>query len=74
MQFIVLQTVRRTGWVNHNVSEPESVADHMYRMAMMTFLLSSQSSVIDTQRYGNQLFYAFVYMDITYFHQHRVVY
>ena len=34
-----LKTLKRTGWVNHNIPLPESVADHMYRMSMMTFLL-----------------------------------
>jgi hypothetical protein len=34
-----LKTLKRTGWVNNNVFEPESVADHMYRMSMLTFML-----------------------------------
>ena len=28
----------RTGWVLRKVEKPESVADHMYRMAMLAFL------------------------------------
>jgi hypothetical protein len=34
-----LKLLKRTGWVNNNVFEPESVADHMYRMSMLTFML-----------------------------------
>ena len=34
-----LKTLKRTGWVNNEVFEPESVADHMYRMSMLTFLI-----------------------------------
>jgi putative hydrolase of HD superfamily len=35
-----LKTLKRTGWVNHEVFEPESVADHMYRMSMLGFLIT----------------------------------
>jgi hypothetical protein len=35
-----LKRLKRTGWVNHFIPEPESVADHMYRMSMMAFLIS----------------------------------
>ncbi|CEQ38957.1 SPOSA6832_00456 [Sporobolomyces salmonicolor] len=30
-----LKTNKRTGWVNQGMDKPESIADHMYRMAMM---------------------------------------
>ncbi|GAA5894200.1 hypothetical protein JCM5296_004683 [Sporobolomyces johnsonii] len=30
-----LKTNKRTGWVNQGIDKPESIADHMYRMAMM---------------------------------------
>ncbi|GLB43216.1 putative HD domain-containing protein [Lyophyllum shimeji] len=33
-------TQKRTGWVNHNISGPESISDHMYRMAMLAMLSS----------------------------------
>ena len=42
--------MKRTGWIDNNVKEPESVADHMYRMAMMTFLLNRPNNGIDTTR------------------------
>lgn len=37
--FAFRQTEKRTGWVNQKVKQPESVADHMYRMAMMALVL-----------------------------------
>ncbi|XP_070705208.1 5'-deoxynucleotidase HDDC2 [Pempheris klunzingeri] len=35
-----LKRVRRTGWVYRNVKEPESVSDHMYRMAIMSLTIT----------------------------------
>ncbi|XP_069743028.1 5'-deoxynucleotidase HDDC2 isoform X2 [Narcine bancroftii] len=32
----------RTGWVYRNVKKPESVSDHMYRMAVIAFLTEDQ--------------------------------
>jgi hypothetical protein len=40
--FSILSAVKdtvRTGWVAHRVKNAESVADHMYRMAMMCMLV-----------------------------------
>ncbi len=37
-----LKTLKRTGWVDHEVSMPESVADHMYRMTMLCFMLTDK--------------------------------
>ena len=34
-----LKHVKRTGWVVRDIDQPESVADHMYRMAMLVFML-----------------------------------
>ena len=36
-----LKSTKRTGWVNRGVNSPESVSDHMYRMAILSFLISS---------------------------------
>lgn len=33
-----LKTTKRTGWVNHGLKESESIADHMYRMAIMALI------------------------------------
>ncbi|RHY81449.1 hypothetical protein DYB26_005926, partial [Aphanomyces astaci] len=44
-----LKRLKRTGWVNHHVNGPESVADHMYRMAMCTLLLDGDSSLDKTR-------------------------
>lgn len=38
-----LKTLKRTGWVDNEVSFPESVADHMYRMSMLNFALVDQT-------------------------------
>lgn len=38
-----LKTLKRTGWVNNNIVLPESVADHMYRMSMMSFMITDPS-------------------------------
>ncbi|CAM9132833.1 unnamed protein product [Laminaria digitata] len=35
-----LKGLKRTGWVHCGVSQPESVSDHMYRMAMCSFLVT----------------------------------
>lgn len=37
-----LKSTKRTGWVYRGVPSPESVSDHMYRMAMMCLLLPVQ--------------------------------
>ena len=38
-----LKSIKRTGWVNHHVESPESIADHMYRMSMLVFMLKDQT-------------------------------
>ncbi|CAG01786.1 unnamed protein product, partial [Tetraodon nigroviridis] len=35
-----LKRVPRTGWVYRNVKKPESVSDHMYRMAVMSLTIT----------------------------------
>ena len=35
-----LKTLKRTGWVNNDIPLPESVADHMYRMSMICFMVT----------------------------------
>ncbi|XWS23296.1 hypothetical protein CRYUN_Cryun29cG0109500 [Craigia yunnanensis] len=30
-----LKTTKRKGWINHGINGPESIADHMYRMALI---------------------------------------
>lgn len=36
-----LKLSKRTGWYHHNVPFPESIADHMYRMAVLSILIES---------------------------------
>ncbi|TYI46054.1 hypothetical protein E1A91_D13G079500v1 [Gossypium mustelinum] len=33
-----LKTTKRKGWINHGIKDPESIADHMYRMALMALI------------------------------------
>ncbi|XP_038710337.1 5'-deoxynucleotidase HDDC2 isoform X2 [Tripterygium wilfordii] len=35
-----LKTTKRAGWVKRDVKEPESIADHMYRMGLMALISS----------------------------------
>ncbi|KAF8579910.1 HD domain-containing protein [Ramaria rubella] len=39
-----LKTQKRTGWTYHQISNPESISDHMYRMAILA-LCSSDSKL-----------------------------
>lgn len=48
---VLFQHVKRTGWVLKNIPDPECVAGHMHRMAMMTFLLDSSQSSLDKVRF-----------------------
>ncbi|KAJ8020874.1 HD domain-containing protein 2 [Holothuria leucospilota] len=43
------QDTKRTGWVERGVKDPESVADHMYRMAVMTMLIGNKGD-LDKER------------------------
>lgn len=38
-----LKRVKRAGWVVSGVHLPESVADHMYRMSMLVFLITDDT-------------------------------
>ncbi|KAL8493136.1 hypothetical protein ACS0TY_024374 [Phlomoides rotata] len=35
-----LKTTKRAGWIRKEVQEPESIADHMYRMGLMALIAS----------------------------------
>lgn len=37
-----LKSTKRTGWVLRGVRQPESIADHMYRMSVMAFLATPE--------------------------------
>ncbi|KAK3931167.1 5'-deoxynucleotidase HDDC2 [Frankliniella fusca] len=45
-----LKHVKRTGWLLRNVPDPECVAGHMHRMAVITFLLDSSQSSLDRDK------------------------
>lgn len=45
-----LKTTKRTGWVMSGVPNPESIADHMYRMSLMAMIASFSNESLDTNR------------------------
>ncbi|KAH9314643.1 hypothetical protein KI387_023270, partial [Taxus chinensis] len=49
-----LKTTKRTGWIYLGVKDPESIADHMYRMATMA-LIAVDIPGVDRDRYGNEI-------------------
>ncbi|KAH9967420.1 HD domain-containing protein [Russula dissimulans] len=38
-----LKTQKRTGWIDNKIPNPESISDHMYRMAVLAMCVSDQS-------------------------------
>ncbi|XP_071926317.1 uncharacterized protein [Coffea arabica] len=40
-----LKTTKRKGWINHGIKGSESIADHMYRMALMALIASDLPGV-----------------------------
>lgn len=40
-----LKRVPRTGWIDHLVQDPESVAEHSYRMALLAMVLAPRLSI-----------------------------
>ncbi|CAL9126656.1 unnamed protein product [Musa textilis] len=44
-----LKTTKRKGWINHGINHPESIADHMYRMALMA-LIAGDIPGLDRER------------------------
>lgn len=40
-----LKHMKRTGWVIRNVPDPETIAGHMYRMAMLSFLVDNDEQL-----------------------------
>lgn len=54
-----LKTTKRTGWVRAGVTQPESIADHMYRMSLMAMIASraanSASASVNAAEQQSQL-------------------
>ncbi|CDR40067.1 CYFA0S04e02916g1_1 [Cyberlindnera fabianii] len=44
----LLKTQKRTGWVDHDINDCESIADHMYRMGVTAMLIKDKT--VDTSR------------------------
>jgi len=45
-----LKTLRRQGWIDRGVEEPESVADHSFRLALLAWLLARTRPDLDAER------------------------
>ncbi len=45
-----LKKLKRQGWIDRGVDQPESVADHSWRLALMTLLVASEDPEIDAGR------------------------
>lgn len=45
-----LKTLRRQGWIDRGVREPESVADHSFRLALMVWVLAQRRPDLDATR------------------------
>ena len=46
LQVSTLMSLKRTGWVDHKVRDPERVAGHMFRMALMAIALEDEEAVV----------------------------
>lgn len=46
-----LKHVKRTGWVICDINDCESIAGHMYRMGIMTFLLTEENNPTNLDRF-----------------------
>jgi putative hydrolase of HD superfamily len=45
-----LKTLRRQGWIDRGVHEPESVADHSFRLALMAWVLAQVRPDLNAER------------------------
>ncbi len=50
MEIGKMKSSKRTGWLAEGIENPESVADHSYRMAYIALILGSQRDDIDTNK------------------------
>ena len=50
------KTTKRAGWVRRDVKDPESIADHMYRMGLMA-LIASDIPGVDRDKLAFHSFY-----------------
>lgn len=46
----ILKSIVRTGWQNNEVENPESVADHTFRVALMAMVLSQNNKNINQNK------------------------
>lgn len=43
--FNLFQHLKRTGWVIKNIPDPETISGHMYRMAVLSFLIEPTANL-----------------------------
>lgn len=48
-----LKINKRTGWLHHRIEKAESIADHMYRMALLSLLLPGKEEGTSDEGVGN---------------------
>merc|ERR1719461_277614 len=41
-----LKQTKRSGWIRKKIAQPESIADHMYRMGVLSMILTSECKVV----------------------------
>ncbi|CAG8525540.1 12174_t:CDS:2 [Acaulospora morrowiae] len=44
-----LKTTKRTGWIDNNIKNPESISDHMHRMSILSLLV--KDSTLDKDKH-----------------------
>ena len=54
----ILKSLPRTGWLIHGIKNGESIADHCYRMTLLSMVLAdtlvAKGMKIDTEKFGAQ--------------------
>jgi putative hydrolase of HD superfamily len=40
-----LKSTKRSGWIRSQIKDPESIADHMYRMALLAFMIPANDQI-----------------------------
>lgn len=79
MNFVLkFQHVKRTGWVICDIEDCESIAGHMYRMGLMTFLLTEENNPTKLDRFrclqiGKLIFCSVDLISCQYIFQHLIM-
>jgi putative hydrolase of HD superfamily len=49
-KLLPLKLLPRTGWLQHGVAQPESIADHSFGVAVLAFMVADQIEALDHRR------------------------